>query len=117
MLEWIISHIDTIIIFLLFTIVFIASLCSKKVNKNILIYRLLMVLPMYINEAENTGLSGSEKFAHVFQRSLAYLVAITGLSQEEVITKFTGFINSSIESILNTPQKKEVTYGESKKNV
>lgn len=81
-------------------------LIKKKVKIVDYLTGLLSILPSYINEAENTGKSGSEKYALVFSKCINYLVEVTGKTSEKVIWQYSKAIDTSIENILSTPEKK-----------
>ena len=69
---------------------------------------LMSVLPGYINQAESFASDGKDKFNFVLGQSVNYLVEATGKDQAYVINKYYVIIESLIEAILSTPQKKEV---------
>lgn len=80
---------------------------KKKVKVQDIMKQVLMVLPDFINIAEDKFNTGSEKYAYVFNRCVELLRSLTGKKSEEVLSTYTADIDAAIERILSTPQKKE----------
>lgn len=69
--------------------------------------RVLRFLPSLIQRAEQLFRVGSEKKSFVLSVAYALLVDYTGEDLEVVAQKYSDRISAAIESILETPQKKE----------
>ena len=106
-LKFICDHCHVIIESVLTLIVLFVTLFRKKVKINDVFTSVLLVLPDLINEAEASGLTGSEKYSFVFNRCVSLLTSIAHSDSKSIITKYTAEINAAIENILSTPQKKE----------
>lgn len=96
--------------FLVEIILIIISLFKKRVKVADDISSVLLQLPQFINDAESSGLSGSDKLALVFRKCLELLEISSGLSVSTLMAKYGDLILDSIEAILSTPKKKEVHY-------
>ena len=88
-------------------IVLLVTLLKKKVKINDVFQSVLMVLPEYISLAETMFKDGSSKYSYVFKKCVELLMSLTHQSSQKVIDKYTSMIDSAIENILSTPQKKE----------
>lgn len=105
--KFICDHSHAIIELVLLICVFFVTLLKKKVKVDDVFKSVLMVLPNLISLAESKYENGSEKYSFVFNKCVEMLMSLTHWSSEKVIEKYTADINSSIENILSTPQKKE----------
>lgn len=90
----------------LMIIVLFVTIFKKKVKINDVFESVLMVLPELISLAENKFTVGSEKYSYVFNKCCEMLMKLTHKTSEQVLDEYTSLIDSSIESILATPQKK-----------
>ena len=88
-------------------IVLFVTLFKKKVRIDDCFKSVLMVLPSLISLAETKYEIGSDKYSFVFNKCVEILMSLTHWSSDKVIEHYTADINSSIENILATPQKKE----------
>lgn len=70
--------------------------------------RLLVRLPSLIRKAEELGVSGENKKIFVLSAAYSFLADMTGKKQEELVASYGKQIDSAIEDILATPEKKEV---------
>lgn len=72
-------------------------------------FSLLEKLPLFISDAESKGFAdGASKLNYVVSLSCSYLASMLGLDYQAIYVKYAKFITAEIESILTTPQKKEV---------
>lgn len=88
-------------------VVLLVTLFKKKVKVFDYFQSVLMVLPEYISLAEKEFKDGSEKYSYVFGKCVSLLVSLTHSSSQKVLDQYTTMIDSAIENILSTPQKKE----------
>lgn len=105
-LNYLKSNWDFLVILLVAIANIIIGLFRKKVKVSDVFSGLLMELPSYINVAEGQALSGEAKYTAVLSMCIRYLMSVTGLSSEECTEKYSVLIDTAIESILSTPQKK-----------
>lgn len=70
--------------------------------------KLLVKLPEIISKAETVSTVGHEKKSFALGVCYAFLSDLTGKSIEEISFAYKERISEAIESILETPQKKEV---------
>lgn len=97
-----------VLIVLAFQIVtFVILLCKKKVKIDDVAKQVLMLIPDFINLAEGKFETGAEKYSYVFNRCVELLQVLTKKSGLEVCATYTALIDSMIENVLSTPQKKE----------
>lgn len=96
-----------VIVFLLLLLcdVVVAIISGNKGKANIL-FSLVLKLPEFINAAEKEFKDGSLKYTKVFSLAVDYLASLTGLSQSKVCAKYSMLIDTAIENILSTPEKK-----------
>lgn len=86
-----------------------------KTGKYDYLSALLVLLPDYINEAENKYSSGSDKLYYVMSKVYSYLNSLNLKNYEK--EKLAVQCVSYIENVLSTPKKKEVKKDESKTNI
>ena len=70
--------------------------------------KLILKLPEIIAKAETVSPVGQEKKSFALGVSYAFLADLTGKTIEQVCLDYKDRISAAIESILETPQKKEV---------
>lgn len=89
---------------------FIVSLLKKSKIKLVdtPFMKLILKLPEIIDKAETVSTVGHEKKSFALGVAYAFLSDLTGKSIEEVSYIYKDRISTAIESILSTPQKKEV---------
>ena len=90
---------------LLITVMLI-TIFKKKVKVSDVFTQVLLVLPEFIVLAEREFTDGPSKYSFVFNKCVELLMSLTHLKQEEVIDQYTVKIDSAIENMLSTPQKK-----------
>ncbi len=96
-----------VLVVLVFQLVtFVILLCKKKVKIDDIFKQVLMLIPDFINIAENKFSDGAEKYSYVFNRCVELLCNLTHKSGQEIIDVYANMIDSAIENILSTPQKK-----------
>ena len=96
-----------VLIVLVFNLVtFVILLCKKKVKVDDVFKQVLMFLPDFINIAENKFSNGAEKYSYVFNRCVELLCSLTHKSGQEIMDAYTNMIDTAIENVLSTPQKK-----------
>lgn len=105
-LKFVCDHSHVIIESVLTIIVLFVTIFKKKVKINDVFQSVLMVLPEYISLAEKEFKDGSEKYSFVFGKCVQLLMNLTHLSSSKVLDQYTAMIDSAIENILTTPQKK-----------
>ena len=105
-LQFVCDHSHVIIESVLTIIVLFVTLFKKKVKINDVFQSVLMVLPEYISLAETQFKDGSSKYSYVFKKCVELLMSLTHQSSQKVIDQYTSMIDSAIENILATPQKK-----------
>lgn len=105
-MEWILENWKMLAVAAVTLIEVLILIFKKKVKVIDVATGLLVVLPDYIKEAENTGLDGKTKYTIVFNKCINYLSAITGKSGKDVSKSYALLIDSSIENILATPERK-----------
>lgn len=81
---------------------------NKIVLKDTAFEKLMVKLPSIISKAELLNKCGSDKKSFVLGVSFALLADLTGKTTEEISNEYGLRISEAIESILETPQKKEV---------
>lgn len=106
-LNFIREHSHAIIELVLLICVLFVTLFRKKVKVHDTFEIVLLTLPDFINEAESLNLSGSDKFAFVFNKCVGLIQDLTHKKGSEVLDEYSSLINEAIENILTTPQKKE----------
>lgn len=89
-------------------IILIIRIKNKKVDMKPFLLDVVEWLPTFINSAEDSGLSGSEKYSAVLEAALKRLSTLTNLPLDE-IARYASYFDDIIEEILSTPQKKEVS--------
>lgn len=89
---------------------FIVSLLKKSKIKMVdtPFMKLVLKLPEIISKAEKVSSVGHEKKSFVLGVAYAFLSDLTGKSIEDISFIYKDRISTAIESILETPQKKEV---------
>lgn len=93
---------------LLFSVLGVLLISVKKITlKNTPLQKTLGLLPNLIIMAEKSGKDGKTKKAYVLGVALSYLADLLGQDIKEVSEQFGDEIDSSIEKILQTPQRKE----------
>lgn len=102
-----ISIFNIFIVILFNVIIFIIN---NKKKLNYILWKCLSRLPELIASSELVGGTGEMKFSRVFAAVLDDLCASLDIGQKEAVTKYGSIINSQIENILSTPQKKGVYY-------
>jgi len=109
-MNFLLSHLFELVYIVLTLCCLIVGICkkSKVVSVDTIFEQLLVRLPTMIRTAEKTGLSGIEKKNIVLLNSISWLSDMTGLSNLQVKEQYGSRIDSSIEEILSTPEKKEV---------
>ena len=96
-----------VLIVLVFQLVtFVILLFKKKVRIDDIFKQVLMLIPDFINIAESKFSNGAEKYSYVFNRCVEMLCNLTHKSGQEIIDEYTNMIDSAIENVLSTPQKK-----------
>lgn len=70
--------------------------------------KLILKLPEIISKAETISSVGQEKKSFALGVSYAFLSDLTGKTIEQICVDYKDRISAAIESILETPQKKEV---------
>lgn len=110
MKEFILSHWYLIFGVVLSGATFIVSLLKKSKIKLVdtPFMKLILKLPEIIAKAETVSPVGYEKKSFALGVSYAFLCDLTGKSIEEITMLYKDRISQAIESILTTPQKKEV---------
>lgn len=86
------------------TIVF--TLLGEKYKLYKKVVSVIGMLPGFINEAEALDVPGSSKYQFVINKVFEQLELI-GISKTVAAKKYIALIDSAIEQILSTPQKKE----------
>lgn len=82
---------------------------SKKiVFEDTAFEKVIEKLPLLVSRAEELYTDGSQKKSFVLSVSYAFLADLLGLEVDEVVAKYSGRIDTAIETILATPQKKGV---------
>ena len=91
-----------------FIIALIKGLKKGLSISDILLGYLLDQVPMWINTAEGTGMTGEEKRVQVLNSALTYASKQLGrkLTEQEAAL-IVAHVSTKIEEILSTPQKKE----------
>ena len=115
--KFLIRHLEEIIIIiyslcmiLIALVSLIVLICKKlKATDNDLVY-VLDSIPDWIIDAEENLIDGKEKYTVVFSKAIKMLSTLKKMSDEDVLKKYSFIIDSSIEKILSTPMKKEVSH-------
>ncbi len=105
-LSFIWAHKYVLAEFVLLITVTLITIFKKKVKVSDVFTQVLLVLPEFICLAEREFSDGPSKYSYVFNKCIELLMSITHLKQEEVIDQYTAKIDSAIENMLSTPQKK-----------
>lgn len=99
---------------LFMVIVAIASLiiliCKKLKSTDNDLLAVISELPDLIRQAEILVNVGKTKFTYVFTSAIEKLAALKDIPFEDAAKKYGNIIDFSIENILSTPTKKEVSY-------
>lgn len=96
-----------VLVVLVFQLVtFVILLFKKKVKIDDIFTSVLLLLPDFINIAEKNFSDGAERYTYVFNRCIEVLRNLTHKSGQEIIDVYANMIDSAIENILSTPQKK-----------
>ena len=91
-----------------FIIALIKGLKKGLSISDILLGYLLDQVPMCINTAEGTGMTGEEKRVQVLNNALTYAAKQLGRKlNEQEAALIVAHVSTKIEEILSTPQKKE----------
>lgn len=106
-LDFLVNHYRVLILLVLNLIYFIILFCKKKVKIDDISKQVLMLIPEFINIAEVKFQDGAEKYSYVFNRCIELLHTLTHRSAASLTEEYTAFIDSAIENVLSTPQKKE----------
>lgn len=105
-LKFVCDHSHVIIESVLTLVVLFVTLFKKKVKIDDVFKQVLVVLPDFIQLAEKQFSDGSMKYSFVFNKCIEFLMSLTHQDQKKVIDIYTAMIDSAIENILSTPQKK-----------
>ena len=81
---------------------------NKVILKDTPFEKLLAKLPSLISVAEQHLVDGPSKKSFVLGVSYSFLADLLGVEPVEVAVKYGSRIDTAIEDILKTPQKKEV---------
>lgn len=102
-IDFIVAHWKLLLITGLILLTFITSLLPKKVKTLDTVKEIILAnLPKFISMVERPG-DGKEKLLEVVDLTTAF---ITKLYPNIQANQYIDFIKSSVESILNTPQRK-----------
>lgn len=104
------------VISVLCAVIVVIAAC-KKTGGSIakVLLSLITKLPAFINDAEEKGfISGKSKLSYVLQLSICHVATLLNISTEEASRTYGNTIETYIENILSTPQKKEVSNEETK---
>lgn len=102
-----ISIFNVFVVILFNIIIFVIN---NKKSLNIILWKCLARLPELISSSELLGGTGEMKFSRVFAAILDDLCTSLNIDEKVAVTKYGSIINSQIENILSTPQKKGVYY-------
>lgn len=105
--QFVCDHYHAIIELVLLISVLFVTIFKKKVNINSVFEEVLGMLPYFIVEAESKFTSGQDKFGYVFNRCIDLIQCLTHQDKSKILDEYTAIINTAIENILTTPQKKE----------
>lgn len=109
MKDFLFSHLSEIIVLIVGIINVLLTIFVRKVTvKDTVFEQAVLRLPDLINKAESMNVKGSEKKTFVLSAIIAFICQFTGKSEEDVHHLYYSRLDSIIESILSTPQKKEV---------
>lgn len=108
-IDFVLAHWELFVSCAIALINLVVLICKKKVKITDTVFTgLLLNLPAYIKEAEESGKKGDDKLSMVLNSSLTYLMSVTGDDVKTVTTTYGSKLMAAIEDILATPQKKEV---------
>lgn len=102
--QWCLENISLLLSILVFVLSFILAILRKKPTVNLIdeIKKVaLEVLPLYISKAEETSLTGVEKFNYVFIEVEKFLIKKYGIGDCAFLKNF---LSIAIENILKSPQ-------------
>lgn len=112
MIKWIIANKELcgyILASLLFLLVALIDVIKNKGTLSKSLFSLLSVLPALIIDAEKKGFNtGKAKLNYVFQLAVVHLATQLNKDNDYIIKVYGETIKTAIETILATPQKKEV---------
>lgn len=107
-MDFLVQYKDFIIIILSSISIIVTILFSLFGFKSSTLNKLasaIALIPDFINQAEAAHKTGELKYQMVFNLVLSELEAL-GISKAVALKKYSGLIDSAIESILSTPHKK-----------
>lgn len=111
------DYISIIVSALFFVLSLIIGMISNKCGKCKSLLTLLEKIPNFIIDAEEKGFkTGLSKFSYVSQLCCVYLSSLMNKNPDFIQRKYGSFIENAIETILSTPEKKEVITNEKKTN-
>lgn len=112
MINWIIENKELLGYIFASLLFLVVALVDVLKNKGVIckaLFSLLNILPALIVDAEKKGfMSGKAKLNYVFQLAVVHLATQLNKDNDYIIKTYGETIKTYIETILSTPQKKEV---------